>query len=202
SAFNNLDETHALFNIAPGAKYVPAWFAPVDSALAIDLGSSAASRFCDGSSFGVNKPVPMMARVHSTDFDGSINWTGGAVLPGADNVNFDGTPEGGQVFSGGANGLRGFNDWASLRLDQMSVGRKSVKFQGGDFADFGSGDFADFGSGDFLDFGSGSERQELDFESASLLARSAPYSLTACVIGRDAGCTAPSGLAFDSFHKV
>jgi len=51
--------------------------------------------------------------------------------------------------------LLGFNDWANIRLDQIGGGRRAVKFQDGDFADFGSGDFADFGSGDFADFGSG-----------------------------------------------
>jgi hypothetical protein len=67
-------------------------------------------------------------------------------------VNFDGTSNGVQVLS---SALLGFNDWANVRLDQIGAGRRAVRFQDGDFADYGSGDFIDFGSGDFIDYGSG-----------------------------------------------
>jgi hypothetical protein len=56
-------------------------------------------------------------------------------------------------------------------------------FGSGDVTDFGSGDVTDFGSGDVTDFGSGDERQEVDYDEARGLGRTAPYGLAACAIG-------------------
>ena len=268
SPLNSLNETMFLTDVAPpeppAGLYVPAWFAPADSPLAVALSASAASRFCDGSKFGTPEPAPKMARVHAADTFSPINWSGDpstSATAGAQNVNFDGTSDGSQTFS---SALRGFNDWANIRLDQIGAGRRAVKFQDGDFADFGSGDFTDFGSGDFTDFGSGdftdfgsgdfidvgsgvflnsagdfvdfgsgdfadfgsgdfadfgsgdfadfgsgdfldfgtdTVRQELTFEGANGVAKSAPYALTACIVGRDAECTAAEPFS-PQYHRV
>jgi len=70
----------------------------------------------------------------------------------------------------------------------------------GDFLDLGSGDFLDLGSGDFLDLGSGQDVAELDYEVARAIGRTAPFGLTACVIGTPGCTTAPP---FDpQFHRV
>jgi hypothetical protein len=266
AAFNSLNETGTLSDVIPPepppSLYIPAWFAPATSPLAVDQGASAAGRFCDGSKFDPHAPPAPRARVHATDLLSPIDWDGdpGTTLTGQ-NVNFDGTPDGVPTLS---SALLGFNDWANIRLDQISAGRHAVKFQNGDFADFGSGDFidfgsgdftdygsgdfidfgsgdfidfgsgdfidygsgvfqnaasgdfvdfgsgdftdfgsgdfTDFGSGDFLDFGTGSERQELAYDAAKLLAKSAPYALTACVIGTP-GCTAGTPYT-PQYHRV
>src|SRR5206468_1174421 len=138
SPFNTLNETTSLSNVVPPDfplpnMYVPAWFAPLGSPIASALGASKATRFCDGSRFNLNAPPPDAARVHADDVLLPIHWDGDpntSQTPGAENVNFDGTPDGAQTFSAA---LRGFNDWANIRLDQISVGRRAVKFQGGDF---------------------------------------------------------------------
>ena len=150
SSFSLLNENQALDDLKPETKYQPAWFAPAGTKFAKDQKAQSPGRFCDGTKFGTTLPDPMMARVHSTDPEWTVNWSGGAPLA-PDNINFDATADGTQLFSA----LKGFNDWANLKLDQMGAGRKSVKFQELEFANFGSGDFADFGSGDFLDYGSG-----------------------------------------------
>ena len=152
--FGSLNETGALDNVAPGTKYQPTWFAPFASPLAITEGAQSATRFCDGTRFGTTKPEPMMARVQSPDNTWAIHWNGdqpAALSP--DNVNFDavfGSTQ--QMFS---SAMKGFDDWGHLKLNQIGGGRIAVKFQSGDFADYGSGDFTDFGSGDFTDYGSG-----------------------------------------------
>jgi len=268
SAFNTLNEKSALDDVEPSAIYIPAWFAPAGSPLAVALGASPSTRFCDGSKFGATPPAPM-ARVHAhaTDNSLAIDWNGNPSTSAAadQNVNFDGTSDGSETLS---SALRGFNDWANIRLDQIGAGRKAVKFQDGDFADFGSGDFTDFGSGDFtdfgsgdftdygsgdftdfgsgdftdfgsglilinssgdfvdfgsgdftdfgsgdftdfgsgdfLDFGTGSERQELDFDGARGLAKSAPYGLAACIVVAglpDPGCTRAEP-STPQYHRV
>jgi hypothetical protein len=154
TAFGSLDETTALLNVVPPTPtYIPAWFAPAASPLATALGTPAAKRFCDGSTFNPAAPPAPMARVHAASTLDPIYWSGDpAQLLAGLNVNFDGTATGSPVLS---TALLGFNDWANIRLDQIDAGRRAVKFQNGDFADFGSGDFVDFGSGDFTDYGSG-----------------------------------------------
>lgn len=161
-AENNLDETFLTDGVlTPVPTFLPAWFAPANSKLAQSLGASAATRFCNGASFS-NTPPASMARVF--DQPGgttSIDWNGDGVLNSAtnQNVNFDGTTAGVGIIT---TPLKGFNDWANVRLDQIGGGRTEMlianDFLGsgsGDFLDFGSGDFLDIGSGDFIDFGSG-----------------------------------------------
>jgi cadherin-like protein len=159
---NNLGEatpeTDGPLSPTPSPAYRTAWYAPFSSALATTLGVPEAKRYCHGEAFGsVN---PHMARVYTLASNDAIDWDGDpnttSALSGQD-INFDHAVN---------TTLLGFNDWANLRLDQISAGRNAVKFQDGEFLDFGSGDFLDFGSGDFLDFGSG---DFLDFGSGDFL---------------------------------
>lgn len=151
-------ETDGPLNPTPTPPYRTAWYAPFASPLATTLGVPEAKRYCHGEAFGsVN---PHMARVYTLTSGDAVDWDGDPSTTSAlsnQDINFD--------HSVNATML-GFNDWASLRLDQISAGRNAVKFQDGDFLDFGSGDFLDFGSGDFLDFGSG---DFLDFGSGDFL---------------------------------
>jgi hypothetical protein len=158
---DDITETGLLSDAAlfPAAPYRPVWFAPATSALAIEQGASPATRYCNGLRFGASTPSPM-ARLRASRTDAVIDWNGDVLTNAAlmhQDVNFDAAIDG---------ALRGFDDWANLRFDQVGAGRNAVKFQGGDFLDFGSGDFLDFGSGDFLDFGSG---DFLDFGSGDFL---------------------------------
>ena len=163
TSFFSLNETMPLGDVAPSVLYVPAWFAPAANPLAVDLDAPISTRFCDGSKFDPGALPVTTARVHAASTLSTIDWDGNPGTSGVGagtNVNFDGTPAGVQLISPA---LYGFNDWTSLRLDQISAGRNAVKFQddeltntgSGDWLDFGSGDFTDYGSGDFVDFGSG-----------------------------------------------
>jgi hypothetical protein len=144
-------EIDAPFSPTPNPPYRPAWYAPFGSELATSLGVPEAKRYCHGEAFGVN---PHMARVYTETSAASIDWNGdGNDDPGdttqantGQDINLDHAVNG---------TLASYNDWRSLRLDQISAGRNAVKFQDGDFFEFGSGDFFEFGSGDFYDFGSG-----------------------------------------------
>jgi hypothetical protein len=143
----------------PASNYRPAWYAPAGSALAAELGISPATRYCSGFQFDAANPPFPMARVTAKTAEAPIDWNGDGLVNVAvagQDINFD-------KFLTAQNG---FDDWANLRLDQLGSSRRAVKFQGGDFLDFGSGDFLDFGSGDFLDFGSG---DFLDFGSGDFL---------------------------------
>lgn len=151
-------ETDGPLNPTPSPAYRTAWYAPFSSPLAGTLAVPEAKRYCHGEAFGsVN---PHMARVYTLSSSDAVDWDGDpnttTALAGQD-INFDHAVNGTML---------GFDDWANLRLDQISAGRSAVKFQDGDFLDFGSGDFLDFGSGDFLDFGSG---DFLDFGSGDFL---------------------------------
>lgn len=146
----NLNESvpfvDGLFSPAPA--YRAAWYAPATSALASSLGVSPATRFCHGVKFPPDVPAPSLARVFNYSTADPIDWNGDLIVNGSDaqDVNLDGTLSA---------ALNGYDDWSAVRLDQIAAGRRAVKFQDGDFMDFGSGDFVDFGSGDFVDFGSG-----------------------------------------------
>jgi hypothetical protein len=152
-----------LLNPAP---YRFAWYAPSSSPLALSLGVSKSSRYCSGRPFTPN-PDPFMARVYTTTVAAPIDWNGDTFqnVSGAQDVNLDGTSN---------SPLLGFNDWSSIRLNQIGAGRKVVKFQAelvsgtgyGDTIDFGSGDTVDFGSGDTIDFGSG---DTIDFGSGDTI---------------------------------
>jgi hypothetical protein len=166
SGFASLNETTALGNVVPPtpplALYIPAWFAPAGSPLALSEGVSPATRFCDGSTFDPAAPPPAMARVHAADTLAAIDWNGDALTTAAagQNVNFDGTSNGVPVIS---SALYGFNDWTYLRLDQIGAGRNAVKFlnetlvnvSSGDLIDSSSGDLIDASSGDLIDSSSG-----------------------------------------------
>jgi hypothetical protein len=150
AAHGNLNESASLVDgvFSPFPAYRAAWFAPATSALASSLGVSAATRYCHGVKFDPNLPAPSMARVFTLSVADPVDWNGDLVANTSDpqDVNLDGTL---------SSVLNGYNDWGAVRLDQIAAGRRTVKFQDGDFMDFGSGDFVDFGSGDFVDFGSG-----------------------------------------------
>ncbi len=111
--------------LTPAAKYVPAWYAPASSPLALAQQATAASRFCSGAPFG-STPPPSMARVLAESSSSTIDWDGGLVLnPPYPDVNFDGilTPTAPITVP-----LRGFNDWANLRLNQTGAGRNTAFF--------------------------------------------------------------------------
>ncbi|MGH9411254.1 MAG: Ig-like domain-containing protein [Vicinamibacterales bacterium] len=163
SARSSLNE-HSLADAALGPsmpEYVPVWYAPASSPLAGILGVSAATRFCNGALFSA-VPGPghiAMARVYASSTAAPIDWNGNGIVDaaGPQNVNYDGTADGMDVFS---DALAGFDDWANLRLDQIGGGRNETRYSAGsaasgDFLDFGSGDFLDIASGDYIDFGSG-----------------------------------------------
>jgi hypothetical protein len=159
---NNLSEStpevDGPLSPTPSPAYRTAWYAPFSSPLAATLSVPEAKRYCHGEAFGTVNPH--MARVYTLTSNDAVDWDGDPNTTSAladQDINFDHAVN---------NTLQGFNDWASLRLDQISAGRNAVKFQDGDFLDFGSGDFLDFGSGDFLDFGSG---DFLDFGSGDFL---------------------------------
>jgi len=164
---SNTTPSDGLLNPVPNPAYRTAWYAPFGSALATSLGVPKAKRYCHGEAFG--SVDPLMARVYTLLTTDGINWDGaggGTALPNQD-INFDHDlldVDQNQIVDDQT--MLGYDDWASLRLDQISAGRNAVKFQDGDLLDFGSGDLLDFGSGDLLDFGSG---DLLDFGSGDLL---------------------------------
>ncbi len=134
--------------------YVPTWYAPASSPLALSQNATAAKRFCNGSLFDPLAKPADMARVHADSPSSSVDWNGDGVTNGAAplNVNFDGTGTGASVIS---SSLNGFDDWSNIRLDQIGAGRHEKKYSDGDFVDLGSGDYIDLGTGDFVDLGSG-----------------------------------------------
>jgi Big-like domain-containing protein len=105
--------------LSPAAAYQPAWFAPAGSALATQLGVSAAIRFCNGKKFDSANPPAPMARVHAASTSAYIDWNGDKTqntsLPQQD-VNFDG-----KVTASPAK-LNGFDDWSNIRLNQVGAG--------------------------------------------------------------------------------
>ena len=278
--------------VFPAPNYQTVWYTPLNSVLATTLGAAATTRYCNGARFDPNAPPAPMARVRALSSSAPIDWNGDGLFETSSpqDVNFDGVLNG---------PLRGYNDWANVRLDQMGGLRKVrvfsnasgdfldfgsgdfldfgsgdfldfgsgdfldfgsgtylvhlgsgdfldfgsgdfldfgsgdfldfgsgvllqadgdfldfgsgdfldfgsgdfLDFGSGDFLDFGSGDFLDFGAGDFLDFGSGNGTPELDYEAAKDLGRTPPHGLTACVIGRDAGCQNAEPFTPD-YHRV
>jgi Bacterial Ig domain len=103
----------------PTSSYQPAWFAPAGSALALSLGVSPATRFCSGGRFDPLAPPASTARVHAASASAPIDWNGDTLsnsVPFQDG-NFDNT------LTGPPRQLNGFDDWASIRLDQIGAGR-------------------------------------------------------------------------------
>src|SRR6185295_4074305 len=106
--------------LSPTPLYQPAWFAPASSLLAGELGVTAATRFCNGTTFNP-APATLMARVHTTSTTGPtafIDWNGDKTqnnsLSGQD-ANFDNT------VTGAPHILGGFDDWGQLRLNQVGA---------------------------------------------------------------------------------
>jgi hypothetical protein len=106
-------------------RFRTAWFARLDSPFAISLGATKAKRFCSGEAFPV--PLPSgwvdMARVELPNTANSIDWNGDFDLGDSgfsQDVNLDG------VLSGGSKSLLGFDDWNSLRLDQIGGGESAA----------------------------------------------------------------------------
>jgi Bacterial cadherin-like domain len=138
-----IKETDTLLDnpVSPPGDYQVAWYAPAGSALATELGISAATRFCNGPKFGPTPPASM-ARVHTrltlldVGFPEKVDWNGDKLqapcpvsAPACDrnlplqDINFD------NVVTGPTNSLYGFDDWAALRLDQIGAGH-SFRFSG------------------------------------------------------------------------
>ncbi len=106
-------------------SYRTAWFARLDSPLAVVLGATKSKRFCTGEAF----PVPLpngwvdMARVEIQNTANTIDWNGDFDLTDSgfsQDVTFDG------VLSGGNNSLHGFDDWNNLRLDLIGAGESAA----------------------------------------------------------------------------
>jgi hypothetical protein len=133
-----IKETDTLLDdpVSPTGDYQVAWYAPFPSALATQLGVSAATRFCNGPKFGSTPPAQQMARVQTTltfldpGFPEQIDWNGDKIdnqnLSSQD-INFDNFVTGTDVPV--ARSLHGFDDWAALRLDQIGAGH-SFRFNG------------------------------------------------------------------------
>jgi hypothetical protein len=111
--------------------YRPAWFVPHPSALATSKQLSAATKFCN-SKFNPASPPAPRARAEADTVSQVIDWNGDGFTNSAvtQNVNFDAT-----FFNGLTGGvpiittaLFGFNDWAAIRLDQISAGRGAGRF--------------------------------------------------------------------------
>jgi len=128
TAESNIAETtpegDAPLGPAPDPAYRPVWYAPAGSLLATTLGVPIATRYCNGLKFDPTSPPPSMARVYSTLSADPIDWngdasTGNTANPSQD-VNFDASL---------SSALRGFDDWANLRLDQISAGLKVATLQ-------------------------------------------------------------------------
>ncbi len=112
--------------------YRSAWFVPYPSALATSKQLSAAMKFCNSKFNPASPPAPMMARAEADTVSEVIDWAGnGSASPAVNqNVNFDATFFNG--LTGGSpiitSALFGFNDWAAIRLDQISAGRGTGRF--------------------------------------------------------------------------
>ena len=101
-------------------SYQRAWYAPADSALASDEGVEAATRFCSGQSSVLANPHTRWRAWYLTPStrqtgEWTIDWDGDQQVdqaPADQDANFDGALS--QPFFG-------FNDWANIRLDQISA---------------------------------------------------------------------------------
>jgi hypothetical protein len=116
--YSNVDE-QSLSDGTPASplRFHTAWYVPFNSPLALTLGATKAKRFCTGAP--LPNPLPAgwtdMARVEALQTADTIDWNGDGIISSTapQDVNFDGT------LSTGGTSLRGFNDWANLRLDQI-----------------------------------------------------------------------------------
>jgi hypothetical protein len=98
---------------------------PIISPLVLNLGlTTPALRFC-GAKFGPGQPITQMVRVVSETFDAQngwyIDWDADGVVDNpspAQDVNFDGHTD---VNGSYSDAFTGYNDWANIRLDQISA---------------------------------------------------------------------------------
>ena len=95
------------------------------SPLVASQGAAKATRFC-GKSFGAGDPLTEMARVVSPSFDAQtgsyIDWDGDGQPDNpspAQDVNFDGLGQ--SLPPSYSDTFTGYNDWANIRLDQISA---------------------------------------------------------------------------------
>ena len=121
--------------------------------------------------------------------------------------------------------LNGFDDWNSIRLDQIGAGRNLLRLSNGD-NDVGDNDVGDndvgdndvgdndvgdndvgdndVGDNDVGDNDVGAAEQ--DFESTKAQGRTPPYALETCILGGilgAGGCTGPQPQPFDPlYHKI
>lgn len=137
--YADLDETALSDGSVGSVRYRAAWYAPLGTPAT--AGIPAAKKFCSGASFpGAGVPVPM-GRVEAPSASAAIDWNGDGTIGGAQqDVNFDGALSGGRPASPS---LSGFNDWSTLRLNQLASGPNIAGFSSG--IDFGGG--IDFSGG-------------------------------------------------------
>ena len=133
--------------LSPSTIYRSAWYAPATSALAMDLGVSAAPRYCSGLKFDpAHPPSTAMARVYNQLNTDNIDWNGDNTANSAasnQDVNFDAAL---------SSTLAGFNEWAALRLNQMgaSVKVRFFKAAGDEFIPGGGDEFIPGQGNEFL----------------------------------------------------
>ena len=156
--------------LTPAPQYRAAWYAPlVPGSLGATLGTPAAKKFCNGLAFstpGLTPPSVPMGRIDAVSAATGIDWDALGLHhdSGAQDINLNGMT---------TDTLRGFDDWAALRLDQMGGG-----YLLGDVSAGGQ----DFGGQDFGGDG------ELTYEDAVAVAGAAglpPNAFNACVLGGD-----------------
>jgi hypothetical protein len=102
--------------LASPLDYRTSWFAPlVPGTLGYALGIAPARRFCNGAPLPHGWPAS--GRIDGGSVWEPIDWDGdGYANSVVQDVNFDG------VLTGDTRRLRGFNDWANLRLDHVGSG--------------------------------------------------------------------------------
>jgi hypothetical protein len=145
TAYKDTDGTAINENALPSTdsltapvKYRPTWYAPLNSPLALSEGATAATRFCNGVKFDQIVPpfnptaAQKMGRVWTptplnNDWSVNIQWLGG-LTGSVSNVNLDAVFRGTQTFS---TALKGFDDWSSLKLNQIGAGHNKVSFAAG-----------------------------------------------------------------------
>jgi len=129
-------QSDAPLNPAPSPAYRPVWYAPASSLLATTLGVPTATRYCNGLKFDTLPPPVSMARVYTSLSADPINWNGDASTSNTANNNQDVNFDASVIAT-----MRGFDDWTSLRLDQIGAGLKIATLQtfGGGINNFEGG---------------------------------------------------------------
>ena len=181
------------------------WYAPLAGSY-LEGRAEAAKKHCDGSPL-LESDAPMV-RIDARTAAGGIDWNANSISTDAgftQDINFNGRT---RRTDDSIELLRGSDDWFNIRLNQvgarrnvgglfldslgrLTVGPLSLDAGRGDFGrgDFGRGDFGrgDFGGGDLFQGDPDNPGGELDFETATDLAKTPPTEFVACVIGTT-GC--------------